>query len=487
MRLLVETPSTFFAAKLLRDVRYYADSEADRDAILLASALSAVGYCVVVRSALGGGSACFRNLRHDFISVRGSGDAAGQELIVEPRFREHFTITQPTPEFEALLAAAPDVFVGPRARLVPIVEALCDGMASSFGVRGLSLPPWRRTASMLSKWLPARARDTGVFRQASAPDPGPACAQPHGSSAPGTEAGQDPGPFLGLGLGSGLGLGFDSGFGMRVDLDARMHGPAPGARPGPVDPPAAAAGGGGPSPFARLSEPVLPCPSNAIAAAAGTPSSGRLQRCASQRMPTYGFSESAVAVTRTDSRASPPPASPAPAGPHGHPAAPPSPVPAPVADDFGWGFVPFGGRIGVCGPGSIRDSDEDSFGQSPPAPPALPPLPVVMEGEASEPAAAGYGVDTGAGAVTPAACGSGACGRSAPRRTPSSLLAAQLTGRGGAAAREPVVSCRPPTHWEAPVIHRVRLYPSTAAGASPGLGPEGQRREPAPGQGAPVK
>lgn len=216
-----------------------------------------------------------RNLRHEFLAVRGSGDYEGVEFLVEPRFREQFAIPQPTQQYAELLAAVPEVFVGTSARLVPVVQVrcavwlerrhglsatmaaferfrlrtskcvcrssgkvlavaaflrgclclhasnmlsrtracarttrtcthtrthkcslslppqqhvpnqlsatpinhlqvLCAEMADSFEARGLALPPWRRTPSMLSKWLPARVRDTS-FSRSSLPEP----ADPH--------------------------------------------------------------------------------------------------------------------------------------------------------------------------------------------------------------------------------------------------------------------------------------------------------------------
>lgn len=46
--------------QLLRDVQCFVDGERELDVILLATKLSAVGYSVNVRTALGGGTACFR-------------------------------------------------------------------------------------------------------------------------------------------------------------------------------------------------------------------------------------------------------------------------------------------------------------------------------------------------------------------------------------------------------------------------------------------
>ena len=99
-----------------------------------------------------------RSLRHSFLVVRGRGEYEGMEFIVEPALRAHFTIPHPSPDYEQMLARAPDVFVGGSCRLAPLVQLLCALMADSFERQGLALPPWRKEAAMLSKWLPAAAR-----------------------------------------------------------------------------------------------------------------------------------------------------------------------------------------------------------------------------------------------------------------------------------------------------------------------------------------
>ena len=90
------------------------------------------------------------------------------EFIVEPALRAHFTIPHPSPDYEQMLARAPDVFVGGSCRLAPLVQLLCALMADSFERQGLALPPWRKEAAMLSKWLPApsRTRDVPVVARA---------------------------------------------------------------------------------------------------------------------------------------------------------------------------------------------------------------------------------------------------------------------------------------------------------------------------------
>ncbi|GLC45615.1 hypothetical protein PLESTM_001756700 [Pleodorina starrii] len=128
--------------------------------------LAASGYLVAIRTALSGhGADCFKSLRHEFLVVRGTGEFRGMEFIVEPSLRQHFLIPHPSPEYEYVLSRTPDVFVGGSCRLAPLVQLLCALMADSFQRQGLPLPPWRKEAAMLSKWLPQphRTRDTPVL------------------------------------------------------------------------------------------------------------------------------------------------------------------------------------------------------------------------------------------------------------------------------------------------------------------------------------
>ncbi|KXZ50390.1 hypothetical protein GPECTOR_16g563 [Gonium pectorale] len=388
-------PAGAFAAKLLRDVRYFLNEECDPDVILLATKLSAVGYNVNVRTALGGGPSCFRNLRHEFLAVRGRGDYEGVEFIVEPRFREAFSIPHPTAEYAELLAAAPDVFVGPSARLVPIVQTLCSLMAASFEAQGLTLPPWRRTQSMLSKWLPNRSRDTS-FARASAP--------PH----------EDPDHRL-----------------------APMH--MPGTRPTvaapqPLPPaPPAAAGTAAPtaayhhdhSPFLRISDPLL------AGTQPPTPPSSTAAPAAAARQPAHGgavvgsYSRRSSSVRRDDSD-------------YGH------------ALGLPGGFIPFGGAGGCS---------SDTEGPSPPAPgvyarapaPFLLPLPEATQGPA-EGAGAGGGAAASASARRPAGHGSLLASRLLHQQ-----LHGGGGGAGGPSAAPPAIQTRPPSHWSEAPIHTVRM------------------------------
>lgn len=66
--------------------------EGKPDAVVLASKLAAVGYKLVIRTAVGGGSgrSCFHNLHHEFLLVSGDpefGSPQDKEYIIDPSFR----------------------------------------------------------------------------------------------------------------------------------------------------------------------------------------------------------------------------------------------------------------------------------------------------------------------------------------------------------------------------------------------------------------
>ncbi|GJP55595.1 hypothetical protein CLOM_g14544 [Closterium sp. NIES-68] len=104
-----------------------------------------------------------------------------QQVIVDITFRVQFTLSRPTPEYQALWAAIPRVFVGTPAMLRKLLALLIDAMRVCVASQGLHLPPWRRSQYMHSKWLaPSRRRgaaaptvvSTAVY-PASAASPAP--------------------------------------------------------------------------------------------------------------------------------------------------------------------------------------------------------------------------------------------------------------------------------------------------------------------------
>lgn len=78
------------------------------------------------------------------------GDAV---LLLEPDIKAHFVISRPTRAYQRLLDALPEHFVGTHRRLVQLVDFLCEQMLVSFRERGMSVPPWRKNKSILSKWF----------------------------------------------------------------------------------------------------------------------------------------------------------------------------------------------------------------------------------------------------------------------------------------------------------------------------------------------
>ncbi|KAL4431017.1 hypothetical protein ABPG75_006273 [Micractinium tetrahymenae] len=169
------TPRGPFSSRLQRDVLLFRDvlvvEDGEVDGVVLASKLTAAGYRVAVRQALGGGSGMqvFSNLRHSFLLVTAPPECtcAGNDFIVEPHFREQFEISHPTPRYSGLLALLPAVLVASAEQITALVQLLCAEMSLAFEHHGLSLPPWRQSKSLLSKWLPSKARDYDLSPYAS--------------------------------------------------------------------------------------------------------------------------------------------------------------------------------------------------------------------------------------------------------------------------------------------------------------------------------
>ena len=73
--------------------------------------------------------------------------------MLEPDIKAHFVISRPTAGYQRLIDALPDHFVGTHKRLVELVDFLCEQMLVSFRESGMSVPPWRKNKSILSKWF----------------------------------------------------------------------------------------------------------------------------------------------------------------------------------------------------------------------------------------------------------------------------------------------------------------------------------------------
>ena len=161
--------------QLLRDVKsmkqaVLSEEEGDLDVVILATKLSGVGYRVHLRSAIGGGAGtdCFRNLRNEFLIIEAE-DVDGENYVVEAHFKDHFAIPHPTERYAGLLGVVPDEMVAPTSSITPLVQLLCSEMSLAFEAQGLSLPPWRHSKSLLSKWLPSKAQDFDMSTPGGSP------------------------------------------------------------------------------------------------------------------------------------------------------------------------------------------------------------------------------------------------------------------------------------------------------------------------------
>jgi uncharacterized protein (TIGR01615 family) len=123
------------------------------------------------------------------------GDA--EILVLEPDIKAHFVISRPTPGYQRLVNALPDHFVGTHKRLVELVDFVCEQMLVSFRENGMSVPPWRKNKSILSKWFLPTARSRSQPTTPTASPPGKGVAGGAGGLL----------SFRGVGLGAGAGVG----------------------------------------------------------------------------------------------------------------------------------------------------------------------------------------------------------------------------------------------------------------------------------------
>eukprot|EP00197_Chlamydomonas_leiostraca_P006426 CAMPEP_0202868662 /NCGR_PEP_ID=MMETSP1391-20130828/10999_1 /ASSEMBLY_ACC=CAM_ASM_000867 /TAXON_ID=1034604 /ORGANISM="Chlamydomonas leiostraca, Strain SAG 11-49" /LENGTH=479 /DNA_ID=CAMNT_0049548857 /DNA_START=229 /DNA_END=1668 /DNA_ORIENTATION=- len=138
----------------------------------------------VVRTGLGAGSAVesMSQLRHSFLICRHP-QAPGVDLYVDPLFRDQFVLSRTDDEYESFLGTVPQLFVGSLSMLRASVRVCGDLMGEAMERAGMSRPPWRESAALLSKWSPLHWRDELYMGMASSPDhaggavPGPALAQ----------------------------------------------------------------------------------------------------------------------------------------------------------------------------------------------------------------------------------------------------------------------------------------------------------------------
>lgn len=119
--------------------------------------LTTNGFAVNVSTTPGAyGSAALLNLRHKFLWIRAPAvhgmEAQQQRIILELDLKAHFIISRATSNYQRLVDALPEHFIGTHRRLVELVEFMSEQMTASFRESGMSIPPWRQPKSILSKW-----------------------------------------------------------------------------------------------------------------------------------------------------------------------------------------------------------------------------------------------------------------------------------------------------------------------------------------------
>lgn len=177
-------PAAAFELQLVTTVRSLrAEQGSSYDVHILAAGLLAHGYLVQLRDGRApkkGGSSHLQALQHKFLVCIGFQNDMSKDpvfleepLIVEPRFKEHFLIAQPTLAYEKILHVAPLCFVGTLSRLENAVSTLAFEMRVAFKQQGRSLPPWRTEAALMSKWCPTQicelTKQLSFVRQALCP------------------------------------------------------------------------------------------------------------------------------------------------------------------------------------------------------------------------------------------------------------------------------------------------------------------------------
>lgn len=127
-------------------------SDLSSDLSDLSSHLKQLGYIVTTVRVSGGGDgvACFHNLRHKYLSVFVPGDT--DRYIVDPLFKDQFVIANPTNRYSSLLACLPWTLVLPEDHVQHLVAFICKEMNAAFKETAVEIPPWRKLASMLTKW-----------------------------------------------------------------------------------------------------------------------------------------------------------------------------------------------------------------------------------------------------------------------------------------------------------------------------------------------
>ena len=148
---IFDTHSLLIPALQLHRNVHHASNAAKGNLDVLAEILTRLGYSVKVTSSVAAAGQCqgsFYSLRHKFIIL----NLINDEYVIDPAFKEHFLVHNPTKRFSKILALVPGMAIVPERRLLRSVTFLSMEMERCFAARRVALPPWRKLKSLLSKW-----------------------------------------------------------------------------------------------------------------------------------------------------------------------------------------------------------------------------------------------------------------------------------------------------------------------------------------------
>ncbi|XVE60181.1 hypothetical protein DITRI_Ditri05aG0107400 [Diplodiscus trichospermus] len=99
---------------------------------------------------------------YEYIDVMVVENGKPKRLIVDMEFRSQFELARPTVNYREMINNLPLTFVGTEEKLNRIIPLLCSAAKRSLKENGLHVPPWRKPAYMLSKWLSKNCKKVSV-------------------------------------------------------------------------------------------------------------------------------------------------------------------------------------------------------------------------------------------------------------------------------------------------------------------------------------
>ncbi|KAK1354026.1 hypothetical protein POM88_047282 [Heracleum sosnowskyi] len=104
---------------------------------------------------------------YEFIDVLRSDDPKSCRYFIDLNFVSDFEIARRTSQYERILRALPNIFVGKSENLKQIVRIMSDGARRSLKSQDLHVPPWRKNRFMQSKWFGKYKRTVNIVPASS--------------------------------------------------------------------------------------------------------------------------------------------------------------------------------------------------------------------------------------------------------------------------------------------------------------------------------